>query len=124
MASGTIKAVVGREDIVDNLTTNDGTKVLSAKQGKVLSDQIETLTKLGTVITFSVSADTSGDAYYDFTGASSIAGYDLIGYHAYVGSYRVCVLGVSGTRCYYTVKYPGSSGTTVQIALYPMYKKS
>ncbi len=42
MASGTIKAVVGRSDIVDNLTTNDDTKVLSAKQGKILSDQIAT----------------------------------------------------------------------------------
>ena len=40
MANGTIKAVVGRSDIVNNLTTNDSTKVLSAAQGKALSDQI------------------------------------------------------------------------------------
>ena len=45
MASGTIKAVVSRADVVDNLTTNDATKVLSAKQGKTLSDQIDS--KLG-----------------------------------------------------------------------------
>ena len=39
MASGTIKSVVPRSDIVDNLTTNDSTKVLSAAQGKALADQ-------------------------------------------------------------------------------------
>ena len=30
-------------DIVDNLTTNDATKTLSAKQGEVLSDKIDEL---------------------------------------------------------------------------------
>lgn len=43
MASGTIKSVVPRSDIVNNLTTNDSTKVLSAAQGKVLNEQIGTL---------------------------------------------------------------------------------
>ena len=37
---------VNTSDIVDNLTTNDATKVLSAKQGKVLNDMI------GTAITY------------------------------------------------------------------------
>ena len=37
---------VNTSDIVDNLTTNDATKVLSAKQGKVLNDLI------GTAITY------------------------------------------------------------------------
>ena len=52
MASGTIKAVIASSDIVDNLTTNDATKVLSAKQGKVLNDQIantQTVTVTGTM---------------------------------------------------------------------------
>ena len=40
MASGTIKSVVPRSDIVNNLTTNDSTKVLSAAQGKALYDKI------------------------------------------------------------------------------------
>lgn len=31
---------VKKSDIVDNLTTNDATKVLSAKQGKALKDLI------------------------------------------------------------------------------------
>lgn len=31
---------VKKTDIVDNLTTNDATKVLSAKQGKALNDLI------------------------------------------------------------------------------------
>lgn len=31
---------VKKTDIADNLTTNDATKVLSAKQGKVLNDLI------------------------------------------------------------------------------------
>lgn len=31
---------VKRTDIIDNLSTNDATKVLSAKQGKALADMI------------------------------------------------------------------------------------
>ena len=42
MASGTIKAVVPKSDIVDNLTTNDGTKVLSAAQGYALNGNLAT----------------------------------------------------------------------------------
>ena len=41
-----LNAKVNTSDIVDNLTTNDATKVLSAKQGKVLNDLI------GTAITY------------------------------------------------------------------------
>ena len=37
-------------DIADNLTTNDATKVLSAKQGKVLNDMI------GSAITYIVGS--------------------------------------------------------------------
>lgn len=40
MATGTIKSVIPRSDIVDNLTTNDSTKVLSAAQGNALSEHI------------------------------------------------------------------------------------
>ena len=40
MASGTIKAVVPKSDIVNDLNTNDSTKVLSAAQGYSLSNQI------------------------------------------------------------------------------------
>ena len=40
MASGTIKAVIGRSDIVNNLTTNDSTKVLSAAQGYALNSKV------------------------------------------------------------------------------------
>jgi len=43
MASGTIKAYVPRSDIADNLTTNDSTKVLSAKQGYTLKNSLTTL---------------------------------------------------------------------------------
>lgn len=42
MATGTIKAVVSKSDVVNNLTTNDSTKVLSAAQGKALNDKIAT----------------------------------------------------------------------------------
>ena len=46
---------VKETDVVDNLTTDDATKVLSAKQGKVLNDSITTLNgKLAT-------------SYYDMT---------------------------------------------------------
>ena len=38
-----IDPVMTQSSVVDNLTTNDGTKALSAKQGKALSDQITTL---------------------------------------------------------------------------------
>jgi len=37
---------VKKADIADNLTTNDATKVLSAKQGKALND------KIGSAITY------------------------------------------------------------------------
>ena len=33
-------------EVVDNLTTNDSTKALSAKQGKVLNDKIDSITEL------------------------------------------------------------------------------
>lgn len=46
-------AYVAKTDIVDNLTTNDSTKVLSAKQGKELSDKIGTISNvLSNVITY------------------------------------------------------------------------
>lgn len=47
---------VDKVDIVDNLTTNDATKVLSAKQGKALQDTKEALTNKA--IDFSVVNDT------------------------------------------------------------------
>lgn len=39
-------AYVSKTDIVDNLTTNDATKVLSAKQGKELNDKIGTISNV------------------------------------------------------------------------------
>ena len=48
-SSGIYTALTGKvntSDIVDNLTTDDATKVLSAKQGKLLNDLI------GTAITY------------------------------------------------------------------------
>lgn len=40
LTSSAISAMLTSSDIADNLTTNDSTKVLSAKQGKVLNDLI------------------------------------------------------------------------------------
>ena len=45
-----IDGLVSSNDIVDNLTTNDSTKVLSAKQGKVLYDMIGDVESLLEVI--------------------------------------------------------------------------
>lgn len=45
-----ISGLVSSNDIVDNLTTNDSTKVLSAKQGKVLYDMIGDVESLLEVI--------------------------------------------------------------------------
>ena len=42
----TLNSKMNKSDIVNNLTTNDATKVLSAQQGKVLNDMI------GTAITY------------------------------------------------------------------------
>ena len=42
LVKNTLDAKVNISDIVDNLTTNDSTKPLSAKQGKVLNDLIGT----------------------------------------------------------------------------------
>ena len=46
LTKNTLDGKVNTSDIVDNLTTNDSTKPLSAKQGKVLNDLI------GTAITY------------------------------------------------------------------------
>lgn len=62
MASGTIKAVVGRSDIVNNLTTNDSTKVLSAAQGKTLNS------KIGDIFAYA-SINNSGNASSKFAEA-------------------------------------------------------
>ena len=42
LTKNTLDGKVNTSDIVDNLTTNDATKVLSAKQGKALADLIGT----------------------------------------------------------------------------------
>jgi len=54
MASGTIKAVLSRGDVANNLTTSTAGKVLDASQGKILSDQItlKELTSAGTQADF------------------------------------------------------------------------
>ena len=56
MASGTIKSVVPRSDIINNLTTNDSTKVLSAAQGYALNNKTiqntESFSSLSTFKTF------------------------------------------------------------------------
>ena len=48
--SHTHSGMLTSSDIVDNLTTNDSTKVLSAKQGKALNDMI------GSAITYIVGS--------------------------------------------------------------------
>lgn len=40
LVKNTLDTKINTSDIVDNLTTNDSTKVLSAKQGKALADLI------------------------------------------------------------------------------------
>lgn len=63
MAGGTIKSIVPRSDIVNNLTTNDSTKVLSAAQGYELNIKItnRVITKDITV-TFNNETSVSVDA--------------------------------------------------------------
>ena len=60
MASGTIKAVVSKSDIVDNLTTNDSTKVLSAAQGYSLNSNLANLV-----------TNNTQSLYYDANGISA-----------------------------------------------------
>lgn len=50
LAGHTHTGMLTSSDIADNLTTNDSTKVLSAKQGKVLNDLI------GSAITYIVGS--------------------------------------------------------------------
>ncbi len=45
-----VSGLISSTDIVDNLTTNDSTKVLSAKQGKILYDMIGDVESLLEVI--------------------------------------------------------------------------
>lgn len=61
VSSGGVKAglatKVNISDIVDNLATNDATKPLSAKQGKVLGEQVS---QLGQEVIYDVSANNGG----------------------------------------------------------------
>lgn len=50
LTSSAITGMLTSSDIADNLTTNDSTKVLSAKQGKVLNDMI------GSAITYIIGS--------------------------------------------------------------------
>jgi hypothetical protein len=77
MASGTIKAVVPKSDIVDNLTTNDSTKVLSAAQGYSLSNQ---MAKYHLVRCYYIEPTFSnGYAEYDLTSKLSDIGMSKAG---------------------------------------------
>ena len=64
-------------DLVDNLTTNDGTKALSAKQGYLLNSKIATLFTY-VDYPFDVSTDSSG-AYCSWLEDCDMTGYKPIG---------------------------------------------
>ena len=49
---------VSKTDIVDNLTTDDATKVLSARQGKILKDEIDKKINTSDIIDSLISSDT------------------------------------------------------------------
>lgn len=68
------------EDIIDNLTTNDATQPVSAKQAKVLQDNkldktsnAVSATKLATARTIALTGATQGSATFDGSGNISIS---------------------------------------------------
>lgn len=81
MASGTIKAVVAKSDIADNLTTNDSTKVLSAKQGKLLNDHIA-----NNVAELFWGQITTTDTEYSFNSGKSLGDYKLVFFTVFEGT--------------------------------------
>ena len=112
MASGTIKAVVGRSDIVNNLTTNDSTKVLSAAQGYALNN------KLITISSGSLHDIKSSGAYY-LTNAVTDKPTSTGGSYV-VGSNGSVVSGIftqNTTGNTYAVRYDGSTWSYEQLAL-------
>lgn len=67
MASGSIKAVVPKSDIVDNLTTNDSTKVLSAAQGYALNGKFGVTTLANGSKSMTLSNSVYGDISFDLS---------------------------------------------------------
>jgi len=72
MASGTIKAVVPKSDIVDNLTTNDSTKVLSAAQGYSLNGKLGKIKNIYLVKKLSISLSAASNAMGGYYGAVTV----------------------------------------------------
>lgn len=62
-------------DIVDNLTSNDATKVLSAKQGKALNDSLANISNYLNVKGFSI---TYNGATFDFRSTGRILACNVI----------------------------------------------
>jgi len=106
MASGTIKAVLSRGDVANNLTTSTAGKVLDASQGKILSDQmshlyvasntVATLADLVTLISsYANNANIQANVSSTVVNAlsNSTTSYDGV----------VTVLKISANNCYYHV---------------------
>ena len=66
LTKDTLDAKVPKTDIVDNTTTDDATKVLSAKQGKVLQDTTEKLANKKSVINDSETEYPNSKAVIDY----------------------------------------------------------
>lgn len=66
-------------DLIDNLTTNDATKALSAKQGKLLSDQIDVQNLTKSSVS-DANADLNNGLYYATSATQNLpaAGYGVL----------------------------------------------
>ena len=131
MASGTIKAVVAKSDIVNDLTTNDSTKVLSAAQGYALSNQIGTLNNkienieidtLHVSDSINVPANGLASAQFSIPGKSgySLAGCLLMCSNNYI---TTGFAKVSGSY-YYTLANGYTSALTTSLDAVLFYKKN
>ena len=125
MASGTIKAVVAKGDIADNLTTDDSTKVLSAKQGKLLNDHIANCVEFGTEVTYNVPISTAGINSYDITGnVPTKAGYTFIGFTGTSETWRCAYIGFAQFHIFYAVASNGATSSNAKLYLTPLFKKN
>lgn len=115
-------------DIVDNLSTNDSQKVLSAKQGKVLNDK---LTDLFKTITYSYKYSVNAGANASITrtnfGMATPSGYKVLSLRGvYTGSKYVSVCNADPTteNCMYVFNASASNRPDITAKMIVTYIKS
>lgn len=115
-------------DIVDNLTTNNAKKVLSAKQGKVLNDRLTDLFKTVTyTYKYSINANSSVSITKTNFGMTIPSGYKVLALRgAYTGSKYVSLNSADPTteNCMYVYNSSSSNKADITGKMIVLYVKS